>query len=64
MTYRKELKTAIRATLAAGEVLHKQSRYRQEIKYKGEINLVTKADDLAQAAVIKILKKDFPGLAS
>jgi myo-inositol-1(or 4)-monophosphatase len=57
---RKLRDTAIRAARAAGKILKKSFAKEIRIDFKGEVNLVTEADRAAEAAVIRILRRQFP----
>jgi myo-inositol-1(or 4)-monophosphatase len=56
----RELEVAIAAAEAAGEVLRDGFGQHQEIKFKGEVDLVTKADENAEQAIKQVLQKTFP----
>jgi len=56
----RELEVAVAAAKAAGEVLRKGFGQHQEIKYKGEVDLVTKADENAEQAIKEVLRETFP----
>ena len=56
----KELEAAIAAAKAAGEVLRNGFGQHQEVKYKGEVDLVTKADENAEQTIKEILQETFP----
>jgi myo-inositol-1(or 4)-monophosphatase len=56
----KELEAAVTAAKAAGEVLRNGFGQRQEVKYKGEVDLVTKADENAEEAIKEVLRESFP----
>ena len=56
----RELEVAIVAAEAAGEVLRNGFGQHQEIKFKGEVDLVTKADENAEQAIKQVLQKTFP----
>ena len=56
----RELEVAIAAAEAAGEVLRNGFGQHQEIKFKGEVDLVTKADENAEQAITRVLQKTFP----
>ena len=56
----KELEAAIAAAKAAGEVLRNGFGQHQEVKYKGEVDLVTKADENAEQTIKGILQETFP----
>ena len=56
----KELEVAIAAAEAAGEVLRSGFGHEQEIEYKGEVDLVTEADERAEQAIKKVLQDTFP----
>ena len=56
----KELEAAIAAAKAAGEVLRNCFGQHQEVKYKGEVDLVTQADENAEQTIKEILQETFP----
>ena len=56
----KELETAVAAAKAAGEVLRNGFGQHLEVKYKGEVDLVTKADENAEGAIKEVLRESFP----
>lgn len=56
----KELEAAVAAVKAAGEVLLDGFGQHQEVKYKGEVDLVTKADGDAEQAIKEVLGEAFP----
>jgi myo-inositol-1(or 4)-monophosphatase len=56
----RELEVAIAAAEAAGEVLRNGFGQHQEIKFKGEVDLVTKADENAEQAIKQVLRGTFP----
>ena len=56
----RELEVAIVAAEAAGEVLRNGFGQHQEVKFKGEVDLVTKADENAEQAIKQILQETFP----
>ena len=51
---------ALLASLEGGKVLKDYYGKKLEIKYKGEIDLVTEADYLSEHAITKIIKENFP----
>jgi myo-inositol-1(or 4)-monophosphatase len=55
------LETARGIALEAGALLRERYHRLTEIRYKGEINLVTEADTMAQALIIDRLSQAFPG---
>jgi len=57
----REFKTAVLAAKKAGRLLQTMSQGDLKVEYKGEIDLVTQADRAAEALVINMLKKQFPG---
>jgi len=57
----KEFKTAVLAANKAGRLLKAMSQGELKVEYKGEIDLVTQADRAAEALVVKLLHRDFPG---
>ncbi|HEX2098512.1 MAG TPA: inositol monophosphatase family protein [Rubrobacteraceae bacterium] len=56
----RELEVAIAAAEAAGEVLRSGFGQQQEVRYKGETDLVTEADERAEQAIEEILRGAFP----
>jgi myo-inositol-1(or 4)-monophosphatase len=56
----KELEVAVTAVKRAGEVLRNGFGQRQEVKYKGEVDIVTKADEDAERAIKEVLQETFP----
>ena len=56
----RELEVAIAAARAAGEVVLSAFSQQQEIQYKGEVDLVTEADERAERAIIGVLQEAFP----
>jgi myo-inositol-1(or 4)-monophosphatase len=56
----KELEAAVTAVKAAGEVLRNDFGQHQEVKYKGEVDLVTRADKNAEQTIKEILQETFP----
>jgi myo-inositol-1(or 4)-monophosphatase len=56
----KELEVAIAATEAAGEVLRSGFSQEQQIEYKGEVDLVTEADERAEQTIKEVLQDAFP----
>ncbi len=54
------LKTALRAARAAGTIQKRNYGKTHDIRFKGEINLVTEVDKACEAAVLKILSKAHP----
>ncbi|MBI5806720.1 inositol monophosphatase [candidate division TA06 bacterium] len=57
----KEFKTAVSAANKAGHLLKAMSQGNLKVEYKGEIDLVTQADRAAEALVVKMLRRNFPG---
>ena len=57
----REFKTAVLAAKRAGRLLKIISRGDLQVEYKGEIDLVTQADRAAEALVVKMLRRNFPG---
>jgi myo-inositol-1(or 4)-monophosphatase len=57
----KEFKTAVSAANRAGRLLKAMSSGDLRVEYKGEIDLVTRADRAAENMVVKLLRKSFPG---
>jgi myo-inositol-1(or 4)-monophosphatase len=56
----KELEAAVAAAKAAGEVLRNSFGQHQEVTYKGEVDLVTKADENAEQTIKEVLQENFP----
>jgi myo-inositol-1(or 4)-monophosphatase len=56
----KELEVAVAAVKAAGEVLRNSFGQHQEVTYKGEVDLVTKADENAEQTIKEVLQENFP----
>lgn len=56
----KELKAAVRAAISAGNMIKTSVGKRQNIRYKGAINIVTDTDIRAEKLIVGILKKEFP----
>lgn len=52
-------KTALKATLEAGDILRKNFGKRHKIDHKGEIDLITEVDLMSEQKIIKILKKEY-----
>jgi len=44
----------------AGALLRYKFNHKHEIQYKGDINLVTEADKLAEALIIEAIRREFP----
>ncbi|MBA2443009.1 MAG: inositol monophosphatase [Rubrobacter sp.] len=57
---RTELETAVEAAVAAGEVLRENFGGRQNVTYKGEVDLVTEVDGEAERVVLEVLRRVFP----
>jgi len=60
-TYAEFMKTATDAALEAGALLKAQYSQMSEIRYKGEINLVTETDLASQALLHDRLSAAYPG---
>src|SRR5919199_3391884 len=56
----RELEAAVAAAEAAGEVLRDGFGQHQKVKFKGEVDLVTKADEDAEQAIMEVLQEAFP----
>ena len=56
----RELKVAVAAAQAAGEVLRDGFGRQHQIKYKGQADLVTEADEEAERKIEEILRETFP----
>jgi len=52
-------KSAIKAAVEAGDLLVKMQSEKREIKYKGDIDLVTDADSSSEKLIIEIINGDF-----
>ncbi len=57
---RQDLKICLAAALAGGRIVKKYYGRKFKVRKKGEINLVTEVDFLAQEAICKIIRKIFP----
>ncbi len=57
---KRELEVAVAAAEVAGEVLRDGFGQRHEVKYKGEVDLVTEADEKAEQTIKEILGEAFP----
>ncbi len=55
-----ELEVAIAAAKAAGEVLKSGFGQQQQIRYKGQVDLVTEADEQAEQEIKDVLQEAFP----
>lgn len=55
--------TAIHAAYAAGEILRQHLRHSLEVAYKSKVDLVTSADQAAEAVILKIIHENYPGEA-
>jgi myo-inositol-1(or 4)-monophosphatase len=58
-----EFEVAVAAAKAAGEVLRSGFGQRQEVRYKGEVDLVTEADENAEQKIKATLQEAFPAYA-
>ena len=56
----KELEAAVEAAKAAGEVLRNGFGRQHSVEYKGEVDLVTEADERAEQAIVGRLRDAFP----
>src|SRR5215212_1104051 len=56
----RELEVAISAAREAGEVLREGFGAEQAVRYKGEVDIVTEADERAEAVIKDILLGAFP----
>jgi myo-inositol-1(or 4)-monophosphatase len=56
----KEFEVAIAAAQAAGEVLRSGFGQQQVVRYKGEVDLVTEADEKAEQKIKEVLREAFP----
>jgi myo-inositol-1(or 4)-monophosphatase len=59
----KELEVAVEAAKAAGEVLRSGFGRPQSVEYKGQVDLLTEADQRAQHNIEEVLKEAFPDYA-
>lgn len=57
---RRELEAAVAAAEAAGEVLRGGFGHQQDVRYKGEVDLVTEADERAEQKIKEVLREAFP----
>ncbi len=57
----RELEVAVAAAEAAGEVLRSGFGRVQEVRYKGEVDLVTEVDERAEGVIREALREAFPG---
>ncbi len=55
-----ELEVAVAAAGAAGEILRNNYGREQEIRYKGEVDLVTEVDEQAERKIGGMLREAFP----
>lgn len=53
-------RSAERAAVTAGRLLHSRFGRRQKIHHKGKINIVTEMDHRSQDCVIRLLKSEYP----
>lgn len=53
-------KIAVRGAMAAGRIIRRYFATGVKVEYKGEVNIVTEADRASEAAVVKIIRRDFP----
>jgi myo-inositol-1(or 4)-monophosphatase len=56
----KEFEIAVAAAEAAGEVLWSGFGQRLDVRYKGEVDLVTEADEKAEQKIMEVLREAFP----
>ncbi len=56
-------KAGTEAALAAGDLLMKRFRTKIAVAHKGVIDLVTEADLAAEALIVSVLEREFPGCA-
>jgi myo-inositol-1(or 4)-monophosphatase len=56
----RELDVAVAAAKAAGEVLRREFGRNQNVRYKGEVDLVTEADEKAEQTIKEVLQEAFP----
>ena len=59
--WERELGAAGRAATAAAKILMDRFGHVSEISKKGEIDLVTEADLMAERSILEIISRDFPG---
>ena len=55
-----EYQTAIRAALAAGQILRQHYRKPHQISFKGVIDLVTEIDGQSESLIHKLLEREYP----
>ena len=56
----RELEVAVAAAKVAGEILQSNFGQQQQIRYKGEVDLVTEVDEQAEQAIKSTLQEVFP----
>jgi myo-inositol-1(or 4)-monophosphatase len=56
----RELEVAVEAAKAAGEVLRSGFGQQQSLRHKGEVDLVTEADEEAERKITQVLEATFP----
>src|SRR5713226_7849434 len=56
----RELEAAVAAAHKAGALLLAAFGHAQQVRFKGEIDLVTEADEAAEAAIVRGLRDAFP----
>ena len=54
------LDAAVETALEAGAILVSEFDHPAKISYKGEVDLVTQADRLSEAAIVERLRRYFP----
>ncbi|MEW6365220.1 MAG: inositol monophosphatase family protein [Acidobacteriota bacterium] len=59
--YRGCLTVAAETAIRAGELLHERFGRKQEVRYKGIVDLVTEMDHRSQKFILKHLRNHFPG---
>ncbi len=56
----RELEVAVAAAEAVGEMLRDGFGQQQDVRFKGEVDIVTKADENAEQAIKEVLQETFP----
>lgn len=54
-------KIAVQAAIKAGAYIKKHVDKKKNVRYKGEINVVTNVDKASESIVVETIKKSFPG---
>jgi len=58
--YQRYLKSAVRAAQSAGALQMRSYEKKHDVRFKGEINLVTEVDQACEDRILKILRQSFP----